>query len=521
MDHHPQAARPFALLRGIMNITPTTPPSHPMLLATSLTLALSACGGGGGGAEVEARPQTLSVTASPSTALTVNSAITLAATASSGLPATYRSTTPETCSVEADTGVITAKAAGPCRIVVAQSGDETYAPAASQTIVFTVMPDPHQLIYFGDAPALMLGGTATIKATATSGLAVRYSSLSPEVCTVNEMNGELHTLATGDCVIAADQAGAAGILPAAQVSLTIHIDAPVSLTVPGQPQAVTVTAADTLRAVIVKAGSVASGGLGVTRYTVASVPAGISVNSATLPATITCPVSCAGYSFTVAAHNSLGQGPASIATHVITRYKVITTFKEPDTYPRNTLFTGSFVFDATTGTVSQLSGMLTESMTGSGTGAAPYFDMTQVALAHQLSVLPDAALGGVLVSTFRNSDTQTFWTGLGGDGWTPDAGVAVGGLHYGYPSKATGIANPGNAYAMIFVNTSDPTAALTPAQLARLAYADCVPTAPGGMQNGGGMMGAVCMTGTSLAGYGAVGTMSGEPLSQVITKIAD
>lgn len=504
-----------------MNITHPTHPSRPMLLATSLTLLLSACGGGGGGAEVEARPQTLSVSASPSTALAVNGSVTLAATASSGLPATYRSTTPETCSVESETGVVTAKAAGACRIVVAQSGNETYAPAASQTIALTVTPDPHQLIHFGDAPTLMLGGAATILATATSGLAVRYSSLSPEVCTVNETAGELHALTTGDCVIAADQAGAAGILPAPQATLTVHIDAPVDLTVPGQPQAVTVTAADTLHAIIVKAGSVASGGLSITRYTVASVPAGISVASSTLPATITCPASCAGYSFTVAAHNSLGQGPASIATHVVTRYKVVTTFKEPDTYPRNTLFTGSFEFDATTGTVSQLSGTLTESMTGSGKGAAPYFDMTQVSLAHQLSVTQDAALGGVLVSTFRNSDTRTFWTGLGGDGWTPDAGVAVGGLHDGYPSKTTGIVNPGNAYAMIFVNTSDPTAPLTSAQLARLAYADCVPTAPGGMQNGGGMMGAVCMTGTSMAGYGAVGTMSGEPFSQVITKIAD
>ena len=30
-------------------------------------------------------------------------------------------------------------------------------------------------------------------------------------------------------------------------------------------------------------------------------------------------------------------------------------------------------------------------------------------------------------------------------------------------------------------------------------------------------MGAVCMTGTSEAGYGVVGTMSGFPVSQVIT----
>lgn len=492
-----------------------------MLMATSLTLMLSACGGGGGGAEVEARSQTLSVTASPSSTMTVNSSVTLVAAASSGLPATFRSTTPETCLVDANTGVLMAKAAGTCRIEVAQSGDETYAPAMSQTIVFTVMPAPQQRIQFGAPPTLALGGTATVEATATSGLPVRYSSLSPEVCSVNAGRGELQALGTGDCIVAADQAGADGILPAPQATLTLHIEVPADLTVPGQPQAITATAGDSLRTVIIKAGAVASGGLPITRYTVASVPAGIQVDSDTLPATITCPVSCAGYAFTVSARNSLGQGPASVAAHVVTRYKVITTFKEPDTYPRNTLFTGSFVLDATTGTVSQLSGTLTESMTGSASGAAPYFDMAQVTLSHQLSAIQDDALGGVLVSTFRNSDTRTFWTGLGGDGWTPDDGVAVGGLHYGYPSKTTGIANPGNAYALIFVNTSDPTAPLTPAQLARIAYADCVPTAPGGMQNGGGMMGAVCMTGTSAAGYGAVGTMSGEPFSQVITKIAD
>lgn len=32
-------------------------------------------------------------------------------------------------------------------------------------------------------------------------------------------------------------------------------------------------------------------------------------------------------------------------------------------------------------------------------------------------------------------------------------------------------------------------------------------------------MGAVCMTGTSAAGYGAIGTMSGYPVSQVITAV--
>ncbi len=84
--------------------------------------------------------------------------------------------------------------------------------------------------------------------------------------------------------------------------------------------------------------------------------------------------------------------------------------------------------------------------------------------------------------------------------------MANSGYDAGYRTPAN---NPGNAYAMIFVNTANPLAPLTSDQRNKLAYADCAP---------GGMMGAVCMTGTTVAGYGAVGTMSGYPVSQTITK---
>jgi hypothetical protein len=67
----------------------------------------------------------------------------------------------------------------------------------------------------------------------------------------------------------------------------------------------------------------------------------------------------------------------------------------------------------------------------------------------------------------------------------------------------------GNAYAMIFVNTADPTTALVQAQIDKLAYADCT---------AGGMMMNTCMTGTTMAGYGRVGTMMGQPVSQVVTE---
>ena len=118
-----------------------------------------------------------------------------------------------------------------------------------------------------------------------------------------------------------------------------------------------------------------------------------------------------------------------------------------------------------------------------------------------MSSVADPTLGGLRVATFLLPTSNTLSTGTGGDGWTPGTGF---GLYYGFPG-----ANPGNAYAMIFVNPANPEAALTQAQIDRLAYADCTR---------GAMMGSTCMTGTTVAGYGSVGTMSGYPVAQTITK---
>lgn len=186
-----------------------------------------------------------------------------------------------------------------------------------------------------------------------------------------------------------------------------------------------------------------------------------------------------------------------------TTYNITTTWFEPQTQPRNSIFQGSFVYDEHTHTISNLQGQLSESMTGTGTG-----DMTWLALNNQLVSWYDAALGGTFAAVFRNTSTNTFWTGTGGDGWSPAAGIAVGGVYFGFPVAGN---NPGNAYALIFV-PDEPTAALTPQQLAMVAYADCAP---------GGMMMAACMTGTSVAGYGSIGTMDGVPLSQVISAVPE
>ena len=183
-------------------------------------------------------------------------------------------------------------------------------------------------------------------------------------------------------------------------------------------------------------------------------------------------------------------------------YTVTLTFMEPDTQPRDTIFKGMFDYDPHTKTVSGLTGMLSESMTGDPFNAGPNGDygMTWLTLGNQLVSWYDAALGGTFAATFLNATTATFMGGT----WTPQDGVAVQGVYSGFPVAAN---NPGNAYALIFV-PDDPLAALTQAQVNKLAYADCAP---------GGMMGAVCMTGTTIDGYGAIGTMSGYPVSQVIT----
>lgn len=199
--------------------------------------------------------------------------------------------------------------------------------------------------------------------------------------------------------------------------------------------------------------------------------------------------------------------PAMQAHAHVESYDVITTFFEPDTQPRNTIFIGTFDFDAHTKTVTSLKGKLSEAMSGDpiaynpATGINGTDTMTWLDLTYQLSSVYDATLGGLFVTVFKNPTTATFL----GNTWKPEDGLEVGNVYAGFPSKGK---NPGNAYVTIFVNTTDPTAAINKAQLNKLAYADCAP---------GGMMGATCMTGTSAAAYGDVGSMGGYPRSQVIT----
>ncbi len=466
-----------------------------------IVLLLTGCGGGDSGAAIEARAQTISFGTAPT--LNLFGTATVVATASSGLSVAYSSNTATICSIDRATGIVTALTPGNCIIAADQAGNETYAPAPQAMLTIAVNFDPNQTIAFASAPTLTFGSTTTVSATATSGLPVTYASATPSVCTVDSHSGLVTDLTAGTCTIIANQSGDANYYAAPAVALDLNVAAPVVITAPGIPAGVSATLGAAGDSVVITVTSTESGGSPITNYTAISSPSGPSATSAALPITVNCSSSCSGFTFSVSASNSIGTSVASNAVEVITNFNVITTFYEPDTQPRNSIFTGTFTFNSTTGVVSNLQGKLTESMTGDAYGAAPSYGMTELTLSYQLSSINNSSLGGLLVTTFRNNNTNTFF---GGDGWSPETGVASGGIYYGFPSVA---ANPGNAYTRVFINTQNPLATLSQAQIDKLAYADCAP---------GGMMGAACMTGTTVAGYGAIGTMSGYPISQTITR---
>ena len=456
-------------------------------------LFVSACGGGEHGAAVNAAPQT--ITFGPAPALMHLQTATVTAIASSGLPVSYRSTTPAVCSVDAGSGLVISLATGDCTIGAKQRGNRQYAAAAEVTQTLSTTYNRAQTIAFEPAPTLSFGGTATVRAVATSGLAVMYSSQTPAICSVEAATGRVTNLQAGTCSIAANQGGNANFDAATEVTQSLTVAEPAMPTVPGAPATVTATLGAATNTAVVAFSDTNSGGSAITGYTVTSEPVGITASGASSPLTVTCPTThCRGYAFRVTATNAIGTGASSALAPVMATYRVVETFYEPDTQPNDSIFIGTFDYNFSDGTVARLRGVLSESMTGGAT-AYPNDSMTWLTLDHQLYTAHDAGLGGTFVAVFKNADTRTL---SGGNGWAISNATASG-YYAGYPG-----ANPGNAYALIFVPDTEPTTTLSSAQINALTYVDCAP---------GGMMGDVCMTGA----WGG-GTMGGYPRTQVITK---
>lgn len=130
-------------------------------------------------------------------------AFSISATSSSGLPVTFNSSDPSVASISGNT--ITILAPGTTIITASQGGNVNYSAATSvshtlvvnkadQTISFSSIPPKN----FDDAPF-------TISATASSGLAVSFSSDNPSVATVS--GNTITIVSAGTATITATQSG--------------------------------------------------------------------------------------------------------------------------------------------------------------------------------------------------------------------------------------------------------------------------------------------------------------------------
>ena len=106
--------------------------------------------------------------------------------------------------------------AEPTKYSIYRWRDPAYVPPANnQTITWTTSPS-----------SMTAGGTVTVAATATSGLAVVYGTTDANICTVNASTGVVTAVATsGTCVVTANQAGNGSYAAAGQKTLSITITA--------------------------------------------------------------------------------------------------------------------------------------------------------------------------------------------------------------------------------------------------------------------------------------------------------
>jgi hypothetical protein len=208
------------------------------LLVAISPLLLSACGGGGGDAPAATTPPVIvpptplpvktDQTITPFTVQKskVGVSQTVSATASSGLPVTFSSDTPSTCSVT-PAGVVTGAGYGICTVAANQFGNDTYRQLTIRASALIVGAQTLSLVI----PKLIVGETIPVTGGATSGLPVIYTSNTPSVCTVADGVVTVVSAVPADCTITVSQDGVTDFsAPATPVSATAHVYAAHSLT---------------------------------------------------------------------------------------------------------------------------------------------------------------------------------------------------------------------------------------------------------------------------------------------------
>jgi hypothetical protein len=164
-------------------------------------------------------PQSQTITFGAISTQSAGSTIPLTASASSGLPVSFASSTPGICAVSGGTASLLTS--GTCSIVASQSGANAYGPAPSVTQSFTVTT-PQTIAFTPASPVTYGVSSIALKATGgASGNPVTFTLVSGPAT----LSGSTLTITgAGTVVVAANQAGNANYSAAAQVTASIVVN---------------------------------------------------------------------------------------------------------------------------------------------------------------------------------------------------------------------------------------------------------------------------------------------------------
>jgi hypothetical protein len=145
--------------------------------------------------------------------------VTLSATASSGLPVGFASTTPSICKVSGTTLTLVG-ALNNCTIQATQAGNSDYL-AATPVTQMSYVKRATQSITFAMISSQTYGAVLPLSATASSGLALSFASTTTSICTVSGTSATM--VSVGTCTIQATQAGNGDYLAAGTASRSFKV----------------------------------------------------------------------------------------------------------------------------------------------------------------------------------------------------------------------------------------------------------------------------------------------------------
>jgi hypothetical protein len=164
--------------------------------------------------------QTISFTSVAPDSAYAGATYAVSATATSGLPVSFKTSTPGKCSVSG--GAVSFAAAGTCTVVAEQAGDATYRAAPKERQSITIVKQPQTITFTSTVPSPAdIGATYAVTATATSGLPVSFKTSTPGKCSVS--GSTVTFTAGGTCVVAAEQGGDSAYLAAPKQTQSITV----------------------------------------------------------------------------------------------------------------------------------------------------------------------------------------------------------------------------------------------------------------------------------------------------------